>query len=426
MTILLTVKSALLLVAALLRIGSTIATSAPYPPPREDKHLQQAKAVFEWVAQSEGSIVHPKQEVRRAIPSDISSPLGVYATEDIEEGEILTHVSWDNIITVGLPEDHGEQLPCGLVVKLTEELKLGKDSNFAPYVEYLNDEADGQIPSSWSKDGRDVFLEVVEKEIPPLTQLDWFEEARTYCKLDAAIDPFIRKAILLIIQRSDDDIMIPAYDSYNHRNGNFTNTQVHCETGEYHQVKARYRIPRGDQILLSYNQCDECGGRSHFYGTAEMLRDYGFVEYFPQRWHFTSEYYHFDLGYYDDDKNITLIWDDEYHPPRDDEEELQETVEWFQAEIERLQKLRPTLERNDKGVDSHELSTVLEFLDANVFAMRMAVESLKDHMAWMDEEGWPQDSDDEDAEEDDSDTDDEGESEDAGGDGLPGEAETEL
>jgi hypothetical protein len=72
----------------------------------------------------------------------------------------------------------------------------------------------------------------------------------------------------MIIQRSDDAIMIPAYDAYNHRNGKWQNTKTKIVHGEFHETRASKTIEPGEQILLSYNFCDECDGRAHRYGTA--------------------------------------------------------------------------------------------------------------------------------------------------------------
>jgi hypothetical protein len=65
---------------------------------------------------------------------------------------------------------------------------------------------------------------------------------------------------------------------------NFEGTSVHAggdvTTYAYRDIKA------GEQLYLSYNECDDtdCEGIFRYYGTQEILVDYGFVEDFPQRW----------------------------------------------------------------------------------------------------------------------------------------------
>jgi SET domain len=255
-----------------------------------DPHREGAQAIFDWVAASKGSFVNPKQEIRRAVPGDLSTPLIVAAKERIEAGEIVVRVPWDNLIKPDNPDDDG-QLPCSTATALAREMKLGKDSKYAPYVEYLNGESDTQIPSTWSKPAQKLFLQVLGKnEIPPNRATNWLSK-HWYKKCGGdPEDKISTKAALMVIQRSDDEIMIPAYDSYNHRNGNWTSTDTSIKIGKYHETVATRTIEAGEEIYLSYNLCKHCGGRKLDYGTGEILRDYGFVEQYPRRFHYMNEY----------------------------------------------------------------------------------------------------------------------------------------
>jgi hypothetical protein len=255
-----------------------------------DPHREGAQAIFDWVASSQGGIVNPKQEVRRAVPGDLSTRLIVAATERIEAGEIVVRVPWDNIITPDNPDDDG-QLPCTTVTSLAREMKLGEDSKYSPYVMYLNGESDTGIPSAWSKPAQELFVQVLGKnEIPPDRATMWLTK-HWYKKCGGdPEDKVSTKAALMVIQRSDDEIMIPAYDAYNHRNGNWTSTDTSIKFGQYHETVATRAIETGEEIFLSYNLCKHCGGRKLDYGTGEILRDYGFVEQYPRRFHFMNEY----------------------------------------------------------------------------------------------------------------------------------------
>jgi hypothetical protein len=235
-----------------------------------DKHLEQAQAVFEWVATSEGAFVNPKQMLRRGIPGDVNSPLGVYATDRIEVGEILTHVPWDIIIKSDYIEEEegGEQLSCGLVKNLAHELRLGNKSKYAPYVSYLNDEPLDQIPSMWTNAAKELLLQVLNDSIPPSEAVDWIKRSERCHRILDVIDEFVTKAVLLIIQRSDDALMIGSYDSYNHRNPPWTNTKTTIKRYKYHETVATKTIQAGEEIYLSYNRCAECEGRYYEYGTA--------------------------------------------------------------------------------------------------------------------------------------------------------------
>jgi hypothetical protein len=229
-----------------------------------DKHLDQAKAVFEWVAGSDGGVVNNKLEVRRAIPGDVTSPLGVYATDRIEPNEVLIYVPWDIIIKSHRPkDDYGDQLPCRLVKRLAHELRLGNESKYAPYINYLNDEPPNQIPSSWTE-GAQRLLRVVTDGIP----FDWVQSSKRCREHLDVDDEFVTKAIFLILQRSDDGLMVGGYDFCNHRNGNWTNTKTEYEFFMYHRTISEKAIEAGQQIYLTYNMCAECHGRYYNYGTA--------------------------------------------------------------------------------------------------------------------------------------------------------------
>jgi len=45
----------------------------------KDTHLDEAKAIFEWVSESRDGYITPKLELRRETLGDLSSPMGVYA-----------------------------------------------------------------------------------------------------------------------------------------------------------------------------------------------------------------------------------------------------------------------------------------------------------------------------------------------------------
>jgi nitrogen fixation protein len=255
-----------------------------------DPHLERAQAIFDWVAASEGAIVSLKQEVRRVVPGDLNTPLIIAAKEKIEGGEILVRVPWDIIIKPDDPDDDG-QLPCSTATALAREMKLGKDSKYAPYVMYLNGESDRQIPSTWSKQAQNLFNRVIgNNDIPPNRATTWITKSwYKRCGGDPE-DKIALKAALMVIQRSDDEIMIPAYDAYNHRNGNWTSTDTTIKQGQYHETRATRTIQPGEEIYLSYNLCKHCGGRKMDYGTGEILRDYGFVEDYPRRFHFMDKW----------------------------------------------------------------------------------------------------------------------------------------
>jgi hypothetical protein len=243
---------------------ATAGAAAPSTVVDEDTHLEEAKAIFDWVSGTRNGWVTPKQELRRGDDGFI----GVYAKKRIEKGEILVRIPWENIIKSDDPNEEG-QLCCGTVEAVAREMKLGESSRYGPYAVYLNHESDGQIPTGWSTEGQNLLLEVMDHDaIPPEEPTDWLRnDWWRRCRGDPK-DEISNKAALLVVQRSDDSIMIPAYDAYNHRNGKWTNTETNIEWGEYHETKATRAIEAGEQIYITYNQCNNCFGRQIGYGTA--------------------------------------------------------------------------------------------------------------------------------------------------------------
>ncbi len=236
-----------------------------------DTHLEEAKAIFDMVSGVEDGFVNPKLELRRATPGDPTSPMGVYATQDIESGEDLIKVPYSVVIENELHGEPPANLMCGTVYATAEEMRLGAESEIAPYAIYLNSEVNSSIPSTWSSGAQELLLKVIENgkvdPLPPeraVTMItnDWFGR----CRGDPNDAIGIRAAVM-VLQRADDQLMIPAYDNLNHRNGNWTNANTENEE-EQHVTYATKNIKAGDQIYISYNFCEECGNRRMFYGTA--------------------------------------------------------------------------------------------------------------------------------------------------------------
>lgn len=177
--------------------------------------------LVDWITSVEGGYFNPKQEIRRENPDDPNSLLGVFAKEKIEKGELLSQVPWTAIIDDRdyEPEDEemeeNTQLACGTVRNLAEEMRLGKDSDFAPYVLYLLNQPRGQIPSGWSPAGQALLRRLLGGtdeyyQMPPQYAFTWLEvDWYTYCGGDRD-DPLLAHAALMVIQRGDDEVMVPS------------------------------------------------------------------------------------------------------------------------------------------------------------------------------------------------------------------------
>eukprot|EP00957_Ditylum_brightwellii_P211358 15366085-Ditylum_brightwellii.AAC.1 len=257
-------------------------------------------------------------------------------------------------------------------------MKLGNSSEYAPYVEYLLDmQPPGQIPSAWSEAGKALLEKMLragkDAALPPFHPTDlidglWHDRCR------GSRDPVEVHAAQLVIQRSWDDLMIPIYDMFNHRNGHWFNS---VDTGVHSNrtilIRASRDIRPGQQIYNSYNQCRDCGGRLTDYGTPEILRDYGFVETFPQRWIFED----YDVAFEIDERYKQGKATGEYvlkewiltKPDEDDIYMLLNRIEVLQDDMETL------LSDRDPAVPEREWDIIFEFANAMVFAVNFAVES---------------------------------------------------
>jgi hypothetical protein len=230
--------------------------------------------LIQWLT-SNGGIFNPKQELRY----DADSHLGIFAKEPIEEGELLVQIPADLIF--GLAEEFDEDednVFCELVADLANELELGADSFYGPYMLYLSSilETGPTVPITWSDVGKTMLTKVLEgeeEEIPPenaahlwdlvwlppgesvLAQTDimWFEE---WCDDNEDLLPL---AGLVTQKTSAGDFLIPIYDLFTHRNDQYYNVKTEYEEdGQYFKVLARRAIDAGEQLHVSYDQCDEC------------------------------------------------------------------------------------------------------------------------------------------------------------------------
>lgn len=278
--------ASVLLVAAATTVSAAAAAAA-------DDTTVSDHGVFEWIGSTDGGYFHPDQEFRM---DPVSGVAGIFAKKFIPKGEVLLSVPWSLILKSDDMTEEG-QMCCGTVKTVAREMKKGSLSEFAPYASYLNSQPDDHVPSAWSAQGKELLQalvggEVTDTLIPPEEPTEWLE-ADWYgrCRGSRA-DKLAAKAAMMVVQRSDDILMIPGtqknmpcvccncgvniltvlsplgYDMYNHRNGKYHNTVCTTHHGEKHVTVASRDILPGEQIHNSYNRCKECGGRKVGYGAA--------------------------------------------------------------------------------------------------------------------------------------------------------------
>jgi len=359
--------------AALSLLVLLLVVASPVPVTAE--HAAEVRELVNWFVDLPNSVFNPKQEIRREHPDDPSSIIGVFATDDIRKGEVLLSVPWDNIIHAGRTIDDPPPLICETVRNLATEMRKGKKSDFGPYVQYLLAQKVGQLPSAWSDPGQALFREVLSDELPPAEATAWLKEDwRMDC--GGSTDPLDENAAMLVVQRAEDDLMMPVYDMYSHRNGWYHNVVNNREEGVRFYLTASRDIAKGEQLYNSYNMCSTCGGRHSSYGTPDIFRDYGFVEQFPQRWIFHERRFAFDLKEKSKDAqeeagssedNIELKFSKNVSLSK-------ETTAFLRKEVMRLERLMK-LEKDNTEVEPYEMEKIREYTGALVLAMKLAIKA---------------------------------------------------
>jgi len=392
----------------------------------DEKH---AAAMISWLRES-GGFFHPNLEMRRVNLTDSNSRFGMFAKGPIPQKETMLQIPTEMILDSREEDpDIISAMMCGTVRNLLEQLKLKDDSKYAPYVNYLLDtQPPGQIPSAWSDAGKELLMKVLEGEanasasaseyivLPPTEPLSWVDEWVETCK--GSKDPLEIYAALMIIQRSWDDILIPVFDMMSHRNGDWTNTASNSlHEGEPAEVYASRDIEAGEEIYTTYNHCEDCGARYTNYGTPEILREYGFVEQFPQSWilHDIGIGFRMDHSYDDDgneleDEYVITEWISE-KPDQDDIGELSLRY----AQVVELGKT--LLKERDENVPDGEWNTIVDYVDAMEIAFEIAIGTALDELGEEDDEEYDDDDDYEEEDEEDDD-DEEEEEEEQGNDEL--------
>ena len=408
-----------------------------------DDDFDRSYGIFDWI--NDGGYFNPKQEFR---PNTKTNFTGIYAKVDIPKGEILCTVPHDHKIipNIGVNDDTSD---CDTANQLAEYMRHPLlYPEYLPYSLYTRKQRRGQLPSWFSASGKRLLLQLLNDELLPTESTtileEWYDECRDYGSFIQ--DEWWSHAAMLVQQRADDDIIIPAYDMYNHRNGaKYLNTQTEWNQDDAllspHITVASQDISAGDQIYNSYNMCVFCFGRKNGgYGTPEIFRDYGFVENYPQRWMFTKKErrtngrdgtrreerasLEFDLEEMDGttnegDSSSTLIVKWILKPKKVTLPQL-EWVVFLESQLQRLEQFQVVNDDTNtasadvnaaiekEGQTAYELEMIEIFRQANIVAITHALQSL----ATMSPDEYDDDDHDEDENEDENDDDDEDEDDD--------------
>ena len=345
-----------------------------------------AGEVIAWIRSKPDGFVSDKVEVRRLDPADDSSPLGVFAKADLEAKEMIMQVPLECYIHVFDDANKDDSMRalydnlCLLAEKTAKEMRLGNESAYAAYVKYLNKQSRNQIPAVWSKEAKDMLRDLLPEDSDGV---DWITDNFQKCSGVNLNDPFEEHVIALTKQRSFDSAMIPLYDMVNHDNGqiNTENTSLSSKSGI--KVRALKPIKAGDEIFASYDKCLDCSDVSYYWGTPEILRDFGFVERYPRRFVEYDEDIWFEL-WQGPGGELEVRWDD--YGLSDEETRYyqsygylngppsEEGIAYMKGELQRIGALPPNnMSDCPADVPANKCKTILQYKEAVTEAYTLAV-----------------------------------------------------
>lgn len=348
----------------MLRISLLLALLA-----RSVADTDHGQAIIDWI-RSEGGTFNDNLEIRH-LDDDPFHPLGVFATAPIPKGQTLISVPKKCAIQV----DSEEDVMCDLSHELYRELKSPENSKHAPFIKYLADiKPHRQMPSAWSKEGKQLLLELVNANdpvysLPPIDLTGWsFEEN---CEKSPR-DPLEAEAFFITFPRSVDGYLLPIFDLFSHRNGRYFNTVSGSLVDSLDLrgqvfLRAGRKIEAGEQLHISHNFCEDCGGRHEEYGTAEILRDHGVMEQYPQRWVFHGTSIAFDLEE-DENDDLVLKWLEK--PEKDD-------LPYLTVNLDRLVEFSDRLITRPAAIPTYEWNVIKQFHQSLVAAIENATAELE-------------------------------------------------
>eukprot|EP00543_Licmophora_paradoxa_P011678 CAMPEP_0202474902 /NCGR_PEP_ID=MMETSP1360-20130828/92621_1 /ASSEMBLY_ACC=CAM_ASM_000848 /TAXON_ID=515479 /ORGANISM="Licmophora paradoxa, Strain CCMP2313" /LENGTH=1346 /DNA_ID=CAMNT_0049102047 /DNA_START=198 /DNA_END=4238 /DNA_ORIENTATION=+ len=356
--------------------------------------------VISWIKSDKKGILNPSVE--------LGQDGGFFATSEIEEGEIILSVPSKFILRgndVYDDEHPGEsdllEWNCGAIEKLEEELEKGNDSFYAPYLQYLQssltDITTAKLPSYWSKEGKALLVRILNQQDMDITNdfhpesvVSWLDvdEVEGTCEtFDKVLTPEQKQMIGMSLQYGFQGVMVPLLDRFRHRNGkywlNTKQTTVHSDKKAF-VLKANRDINAGEEIYKSFNECgNDCKVKQNLftYGTAEIFRDYGIIENFPQKWYFGNEdqplhfelYQAFDQNGLPTDK-IKLKWDEK------NEEEESEAIVELNLHLLRLKSFGKQFASGAYSmIPQGELNAIKAYYDAIIYAATTAIQYFEDH-----------------------------------------------
>ena len=182
--------------------------------------------LIQWVRDS-GGYVNDKIVFRHINDTDPTSPRGVFALRDIDEGETLAIIPWDIIIKS--PDKEDGKVKAGeyskddcAVIEATRKAMAASDNDITPYGKYLLSQPQNYTVGFWTEGGHALMVELTggtgsgwtvetDNTLPP-TDIDdqLIYDFGQQCGGDLN-DPLAVQATMLVRARSDYEYMVPIY-----------------------------------------------------------------------------------------------------------------------------------------------------------------------------------------------------------------------
>jgi len=362
-------------------------------------------ALIQWL-RANGGEFSEKVQYEHLDPNDKTSPVGLFAKEALTKGETVMVIPQKCLLKAKATEDM-----CATARELAMHVRLGEKSFFKDYVNYLFDgNKHKKLPRRWSREAKEIMNEIAGDELQ--NPLDAGPNFRARCGSGGG--ELEEDAWESLIARGWTEIMIPLYDMINHRvswvleaysitlvflsthfrltnsarqNGHWRNVDsTSAHIGEPIRAYAIRDIKAGEQIYMSYNECDDtdCEGIFYTYGTIEILTDYGFVDEFPQRWIFE------DIPGLDEDSDPLMIEVDRFEKPdlydpdvmtmqyevtwQTEERPDLDTLNFLNSQVNRLESLEGDIFAATESLQSgHEQYTIRKYHHDLKMALKLAI-----------------------------------------------------
>ena len=318
--------------------------------------------LLKWV-RAQGGYFNKKLELR----SDENGLFGVFAVQDIGANQLLASIPWSCIL---YSDDSNHRFQnCEVVRLLDEELNKEVPSLHAQGLKKTVREHASLLPFHWSQKGKELFLKVTGNGIlPPVDPFMEDFEWKRKC------DRVSRDATLLVMTHGEDFGMVPLTDKFNNRGGNWTGAYFGNRTDEVIglEILAARDLKAGEQVYTHYKDYGQIG-------TPELLRDYGFVEMYPQRYIFPEWEVAFDVKERGDGslrvKWLSKVMNATYNYDPDEE-----TAAFLLQQVARLSSVYSDLKRisseESESLAENELQIVMQFCRDYLTALSLAAEDI--------------------------------------------------